>query len=61
MNTGKMTELVNYKGLAKCTAGCFEGLHATKNEKGHVILVEEDIAYDFWDERFANCCWEIVA
>jgi hypothetical protein len=61
MQSREMTELVNYKGLAKCTKGSFKGLHATKNEKGHVILVEEDVAYDFWDSRFVNCSWEIIA
>lgn len=55
MSTGAMTDVLNYKSAAVCTSGVFQGFHATKNEKGHVILVEQDIAYDFWDSRFNNC------
>lgn len=29
-------------------------------KEGHVMLIEQDIAYDFWDKRFANCRWEIL-
>lgn len=61
MNTVKMIEELNYKGVAECIEGNLKGLSSTKNEKGHVILIEKDIAYDFWDSRFANCVWEIVA
>jgi len=61
MKSGEMMDVLSYKGFAKCTNGTFKGLHATKNERGHVILVEQDVAYDFWDNRFADCIWEITA
>lgn len=61
MKTGKMTEKLNYGEVAKCVKGEFKGLHATKNEHGHVILIEEDIAYDFWDSRFYSCEWSLTA
>ena len=59
IKTSELTELLKYKGIAECKFGEFKGLHATKNEAGHVILIEEDIAYDFWDMRFTNCQWAI--